>query len=120
MAPPPAAISCGRHAAVKAYIAASDTYQACINDYVTAQKAQADKDKKPMDPAIIQAEGDKVTANQNNKQKVGDDYQRRDRRLQESPSRLTGLKRHYRISRAGIRTAGAAFSCPANRLSCGP
>jgi alpha-beta hydrolase superfamily lysophospholipase len=59
-------------AAVKAYIAASDTYQSCINDYVTAAKAQADKDKKPMDKAIIQTEGDRVTANQNNKQKVGD------------------------------------------------
>jgi alpha-beta hydrolase superfamily lysophospholipase len=60
-------------AAVKTYIAASDTYQACINDYVTAQKAQADKDKKPMDAALIQVEGDKITANQNNKQKIGDD-----------------------------------------------
>ena len=60
-------------AAVKTYIAASDTYQQCINDYVTAQKAQADKDKKPMDPALIQVEGDKITANQNNKQKIGDD-----------------------------------------------
>jgi alpha-beta hydrolase superfamily lysophospholipase len=61
-------------AAVKAYIASSDTYQACINDYVTAQKTQADKDKKPMDAAIIQTEGDKITANQNTKQKVGDDF----------------------------------------------
>ncbi|HWY62360.1 MAG TPA: hypothetical protein VNW15_10715 [Rhizomicrobium sp.] len=59
-------------AAVKTYIAASDTYQACIADYLAAQKVQADKDKKPVDPAIIQAEGDKVTANQNNKQKIGD------------------------------------------------
>ena len=59
-------------AAVKTYIAASDTYQQCINDYVTAQKAQADKDKKPMDPALIQTEGDKITANQNNKQTIGD------------------------------------------------
>jgi alpha-beta hydrolase superfamily lysophospholipase len=60
-------------AAVKTYIA-SDTYQACINDYVTAQKAQADKDKKPMDAATIQTEGDKITANQASKQKVGDDF----------------------------------------------
>ena len=59
-------------AAVKTYISASDTYQACIADYLAAQKTQAEKDKKPVDPAIIQAEGDKVTANQNNKQKIGD------------------------------------------------
>jgi hypothetical protein len=59
-------------AAVKMYIASSDTYQQCINDYITAQNAQADKDKKPHDAAMIQAEGDKVTANQNNKQKIGD------------------------------------------------
>jgi hypothetical protein len=58
--------------ASKDYIAASDTYQQCINDYVTAAKADADKNKKPVDPAIIQVSGDKITANQNNKQKVGD------------------------------------------------
>jgi alpha-beta hydrolase superfamily lysophospholipase len=58
--------------AAKTYISASDTYQACIADYLAAQKTQADKDKTPVDAAIIQAEGDKVTANQNNKQKVGD------------------------------------------------
>jgi alpha-beta hydrolase superfamily lysophospholipase len=59
-------------AAVKGYISASDTYQACIADYLAVAKTQADKDKKPVDPALVQAEGDKVTANQNNKQKVGD------------------------------------------------
>ena len=59
-------------AAVKAYMTASDTYQACIADYLAAQKVDADKNKKPVDPAIIQAEGDKVTANQSNKQKIGD------------------------------------------------
>ncbi len=61
-------------AGVKTYMSASDTYQACINDYITAQNAQADKDKKPHDAAMIQAEGDKVTTNQTNKQKVGDDF----------------------------------------------
>jgi hypothetical protein len=59
-------------AAVKTYMTASDTYQQCINDYVTAQNAQADKDKKPHDPNMIQAEGDKVTASQASKQTVGD------------------------------------------------
>ena len=61
-------------AAVKAFMAASDTYQACVNDYITVQNAQADKDKKPHDAVMIQAEGDKVNANQNNKQKAGDDF----------------------------------------------
>jgi len=59
-------------AAVKAYITLSDTYQACIGDYLAAQKAQADKDKKPMDAALNRAENDKITANQNSKQTVGD------------------------------------------------
>ena len=54
--------------AVKTYIAASDTYQACIADYIKVQTAAAAKDKKPLDPALIQTEGDKVTANQTSKQ----------------------------------------------------
>ena len=58
--------------AVKTYIAASDTYQACIADYIKVQTAAAAKDKKPLDPALIQTEGDKVTANQTSKQTVGD------------------------------------------------
>jgi hypothetical protein len=61
-------------AAVKTFLTASDTYQQCINDYITAQNSQADKDKKPHDAVMIQAEGDKVVANQNNKQKVGDEF----------------------------------------------
>ncbi len=59
---------------VKAFIADSDVYQSCIGDYVAAQKAAADKDKKPVDAALIQAEGDKVTANQASKQAAGDAY----------------------------------------------
>jgi hypothetical protein len=59
-------------AAVKGYMTASDTYQACIADYLKVQQAAAAKDKKPVDPALIQMEGDKVTANQNSKQAVGD------------------------------------------------
>lgn len=59
--------------AFNAYSKASDTYQQCINDYITAQNAQADKDKKPHDAAMIQTEGDKATANQGSKQKAGDD-----------------------------------------------
>jgi hypothetical protein len=60
-------------AAFNAFSKASDTYQACVNDYITAQNAAADKDKKPHDTAMIQAEGDKVTANQAAKEKAGAD-----------------------------------------------
>ena len=60
-------------AAFNAFSKASDTYQQCINDYVTAQNAQADKDKKPHDQTMIQTEGDKVTANQASKEKAGTD-----------------------------------------------
>jgi hypothetical protein len=57
---------------VNDYQGAVDTYQKCIADYITAQKAQADKDKKPIDAAIIQTEGDKVTASNASKQKAVD------------------------------------------------
>jgi hypothetical protein len=56
--------------AVNDYQAAVGTYQQCIADYVTAQNAQADKDKKPHDAAMIQAEGDKATAADAGKQKA--------------------------------------------------
>jgi hypothetical protein len=62
------------HAAVNAYMSASDTYQNCIGDFVTAAKEDAAKNKKPADAAMIQAELAKVDANQNNKQMVGDKY----------------------------------------------
>jgi len=60
-------------AAVKAYQTASDTYQTCITDYVAAQNAQADKDKKAHDPNMIQSEGDKGTANETSKEKAVND-----------------------------------------------
>lgn len=60
-------------AAFNAFSKASDAYQQCVNDYITAQNAAADKDKKPHDTAMIQAEGDKVTANQTAKEKAGAD-----------------------------------------------
>lgn len=57
----------------KAYIAASDAYQQCIVDYVATVKADADKNKTPVDAALIQAEAAKGEANQASKQKAGDD-----------------------------------------------
>ena len=52
---------------------ASDAYQICVNDYITAQNAAADKDKKSHDTAMVQSEGDKVAANQTAKEKAGTD-----------------------------------------------
>jgi hypothetical protein len=60
-------------AGFNAFSKASDTYQQCIADYISAQNAQADKDKKPHDATMIQSEGDKVTANQAAKEKAGTD-----------------------------------------------
>jgi len=57
--------------AAKAFIAASDTYQQCILDDISKQKAAATKDK-PFDPNIEKAETAKGLANQADKVKVGD------------------------------------------------
>jgi hypothetical protein len=59
---------------VKSFLTTSDTYQQCVKTYIDTQNAAADKDKKPHDAVMIQTEGDKITANQNAKQKVGDDF----------------------------------------------
>jgi hypothetical protein len=58
--------------AVNDYQTAVGTYEQCVSDYVTAQNAQADKDKKPHDAAMVQSEGDKVTAADASKQKAVD------------------------------------------------
>jgi hypothetical protein len=55
----------------KAFIAASDTYQTCVGNDITAQKAAATKEK-PFDGAIEAAAMAKVNDNQSQKQKVGD------------------------------------------------
>src|SRR4051812_5273815 len=47
---------------VNDYQASVEAYKGCISDYVAAQNAQADRDKKPHDTAMIQAEGDKINA----------------------------------------------------------
>jgi hypothetical protein len=58
--------------AVNDYQNSVETYKACLADYVTAQNAQADKDKKQHDATMIQAEGDKATAADATKQKAVD------------------------------------------------
>jgi hypothetical protein len=57
--------------AVKAFIAASDTYQACLGDGLKAQKDAAAAAKQPFDPAIEKGVMAKVDDNQAQKEKVG-------------------------------------------------
>jgi hypothetical protein len=59
---------------VKAFIAASDDYQACLKADIDAQTEAAKADKKDMDPkvkAALVAQGD---ANQKEKERVGNAY----------------------------------------------
>jgi hypothetical protein len=57
--------------AVKAFIAASDTYQQCLGDDLKVQKDAATAAKKPLDPAIEQGVMTKVSTNQAQKEKAG-------------------------------------------------
>lgn len=57
---------------VNDYQASVEKYKQCVSDYVTAQNAAADKEKKPHDATMIQVEGDKVTAADAAKQKAVD------------------------------------------------
>jgi hypothetical protein len=56
----------------KAFIAASDTYQDCLQADLKSQQDQAAADKKPLDPAISAGIVAKVNDNQAQKQAVGD------------------------------------------------
>jgi hypothetical protein len=56
---------------VKAFIAASDQYQDCLDKNMTAQKAAATPDK-PFDPAIERELVARAAANQSLKQRAGD------------------------------------------------
>lgn len=56
---------------VKAFIAASDTYQVCLGNYLTAQRAAAVTNKTPFDANIEKDIAAKVTANQAMKEKMG-------------------------------------------------
>ena len=63
----------GLLAAAQAFIAASNAYQACLNDDLQAQKDQASKESKPLDPAIEAQVRTKLAANQRDKEKVGNE-----------------------------------------------
>lgn len=61
-------------AAVMAFMSASDAYQTCVIDDITAQRAAAKAAKKRFDPAIAKAADKKTSENQADKVKVGADY----------------------------------------------
>jgi len=58
-------------AAAQTFIAASETYQACLRDDLQAQKDQAQRDAKPFDPAIEAQMQARAAANQKDEEKVG-------------------------------------------------
>jgi hypothetical protein len=60
--------------AVTAFMNASDTYQTCLIDAFKAQKAAADASKTKLDPALAKAADAQVNQNQEEKQRVGADF----------------------------------------------
>jgi hypothetical protein len=52
----------------------SDDYQACLLRYLADQKAQAEKNKVPLDDSIPQGVQDKINENQNLKLQVGGEF----------------------------------------------
>ncbi len=57
-------------AAMKRYTAASDAFQRCIDVFVAAKRAQADKNNKPMNMPLVVLENHRLLASENNKKKV--------------------------------------------------
>ena len=60
--------------AVVAFMNDSDAYQTCIIDAFKAKKAAADASKTKLDPALAKAADAEVNANQDEKQRVGTDF----------------------------------------------
>jgi hypothetical protein len=58
-------------AAAQNFMAASNAYQACLANDVQAQKDQAQRDGKPLDPAIEAAMQAKAAATQKDRDKIG-------------------------------------------------
>lgn len=57
--------------AVADFMAASDSFQDCVNNDVKAQKAAAAAAKTQMDPAVLKSANEQVGANQADKERVG-------------------------------------------------
>jgi hypothetical protein len=62
------------HDDVVTFIKQSDDYQGCVLHEVNEAKADALKNKKDVDPAILTAADDKIKSNQALKEKVGAEY----------------------------------------------
>lgn len=80
---PPAAVDGGAvsvqqmkaaHDDVVNFIKASDDYQLCLNADFLAQKEQAKKDKKQLDPSIEADVSARIDGNQSLKEKVGAEF----------------------------------------------
>jgi hypothetical protein len=56
---------------VATFIGASDTFQTCVLGDLAAKKAAAKKAKANLDPAVVKAAEDEVSANQADKERVG-------------------------------------------------
>jgi hypothetical protein len=61
-------------AAVTAFITASDTYQTCLIDDLDAQKKAAKASKTKLDPAASKDADAKMSANQADKERVGQSF----------------------------------------------
>ena len=55
---------------MKSYTAASDAFQRCIRDFISAKRVQADKNKKPVNMSLVIIETHRIIASENNKNKV--------------------------------------------------
>jgi len=64
----------GAHDDVMTFIKQSDDYQSCLLREFNEAKADAIKNKKPLDPSLETAVGVKVDSNQHIKEKVGGEY----------------------------------------------
>lgn len=60
--------------AVTAFINDSDTYQTCVIDAFKAKKAAAEASKTKLDPSLAKAAEAEVNANQDEKQRVGSQF----------------------------------------------
>jgi hypothetical protein len=56
-------------AAMKRYAAASDGFQRCVSDFLSASKAQSDRDGKPVDEALVILEHQRIAASERSKRR---------------------------------------------------
>jgi hypothetical protein len=59
---------------VREFLRASDQYQECILRDLQLQRAEAARDQKQLDPAVVDAGTRRIQANQREKERVGAEY----------------------------------------------